>query len=379
MFDSTLSRRDFIVKTSQAAAVAAATGPISGVYGEAPTDKIVNYNAKMKYRRMGKTNLMISEVSLGGHWKNRGGGRFWDTFSQDEVAPDVAKNRTEVVSACIDAGINYLDITTAAECLSYGAALKGRRDKFIVGADDHRLGPRNFARCNVKDLTENVDECLRRLQVDYMDIWRVQADMSGKNTDDHVKALIETFLKVRQQGKARHFGISCHNRDWLKHVIETFPEVEMIVFPCTAKTKQAGAVTKDNVEERDAGSGGKDMTTSIFEAVKKQNVGLVTIKPFAGGSLFSSGGKFPVLGVGLKEENDLAALTLKCILTRYEEITCTVPGMTTIYEVENNAQASYTRTAGLTPEQQRWIESATEECLANLPRDYQWLRDWQVV
>lgn len=384
MSDRTFSRRDFIVKTSQAAAVAAAAGHAGGAEAAPSTEKIVNYNSQMKYRKLGKTNLMLSEVSLGGHWKNRSGHRYWDTFAKDEAPADVAKNRSEVVSACIDAGINYLDITTAAECLSYGAALKGRREKFIVGGDDHRLGPRNFKRCNVKDLTENIDECLRRMKFDYLDIWRIQADMAGKNTDAHMEVMIETFEKARQQGKAKHFGISSHKRDWLKHVIDKYPAVEMIVFPCTAKTKKAGQpIVKENLVEKDAGSGGKDMTTSIFESVRKQNVGLVTIKPFGGGGVFPScenrTAKFPVMGVGSKDENDLARLTLQCILTRYDEITCAVPGMTTVYEVENNARASYTRMAGITPAEEQWIEEMTERGLASLPPDYQWLRDWDVV
>jgi hypothetical protein len=35
----------------------------------ADTGKIVNYNHDMEYRRCGKTNLMVSAVALGGHWK----------------------------------------------------------------------------------------------------------------------------------------------------------------------------------------------------------------------------------------------------------------------------------------------------------------------
>ena len=64
MSDRRFSRRDFIVKTSQAAAVAAAAGGVGRVEAAA-SDKVVNHNPKMKYRKMGKTGLMVSEVSLG--------------------------------------------------------------------------------------------------------------------------------------------------------------------------------------------------------------------------------------------------------------------------------------------------------------------------
>ncbi len=33
------------------------------------TSKILNYNPAMEYRRLGKTNLMVSAVCMGGHWK----------------------------------------------------------------------------------------------------------------------------------------------------------------------------------------------------------------------------------------------------------------------------------------------------------------------
>lgn len=368
-----IGRREFVRQGSAMVAAAAATGGAIGA-GAAEVDpkNILNYHPKMHYRRLGKTNLMLSEVSLGGHFKNRGGGRYWDTFARDEVPEEVAKNRTEVIGACTEVGINYLDITTAAECLLYGVALKGRREKMIVGADDHRLGPRNRANCNVKALTHNIDECLRRLQFDYLDIWRVQADMGGGNTDADVEVMIETFQKAHQAGKVKHFGISTHSRPWTQHVIEKYPQVEMFIFPCTAKTKEKEKPpTKDNVI-------GGDPEHSVFEALRKQDVGLVTIKPYSGGSLFKSQGKFPVMGAGSKQENDLARLTLQCILTN-DAITATVPGLTTVYEVENAARASYDRTLGMTPRQKEWIARVTDERWKQLPEEYRWLREWEIV
>ncbi len=384
---SRVSRRGLFKTTSQAAIAAVVTGQVlaaeKGSTQPAVADgrKILNFNPKMKYRRMGKTGLIISEVSLGGHWKNRNGGRYWDQFTNDEVPQDVAKNRTEVVSACIDKGINYLDITTAAECLSYGAALAGRREKMHVGADDHRLCIRHDDNCNVAAQVKNVEECLRRLKTDYLDIWRVQAKMDGSSQDAHMEACLEAAERCKKAGKIRHFGCSSHNRKWLQHVVNTFPGVEMIVFPCTAITKKAGGpIAKDNLEERVAHGLAEDLGGSIFDAVRKNDVGIVTIKPFAGGQVFKNPGKFPVMGVGLKEENDLARLTLMCILTLHQEITCVVPGLTTMYEVDNAARASQLRElADLSPAERDWLRQATVDGLASLPEDYHWLREWEVI
>ena len=389
MKNNEFSRRDFMRNTSLVAAGAIA-GAISrpGQAGDKPMDKskILNFNEKMHYRRLGKTNLMISEVSLGGHWKNRNAGRYWDSFANEEVPADVAKNRTDVVSACIDSGINYLDITTAAECLCYGAALKGRREKMHVGADIHNLGPRGSDRCNVKAQTFNVETCLRLLKTDYLDIWRPQAKMTGElgtnqlNTDAEVESLIETFQKLHKAGKVRHLGMSSHCRPWFEHVLVKYPEFEMIIFPCSAKTRAKDVVpTKDNVIEANPGYG-SDETQSIFDVVRKKDVGIVTIKPYFGGNLFESCGKvkFPVMGVGSKNENDLARLTLQCILTN-PAITATVPGLSTPYEVENAARASYTRPLPMAEADKQWLMEITDRQWANLPPKYRWLHDWEVV
>ena len=370
-----MDRREFVREGSALLACAAAGSALGEEKAKALFDpkKILNYNPKMHYRRLGKSNLVLSEVSLGGHWKNRGGGRYWSAFANDKLPDDVAKNRIEAISACIECGINYLDITTAGECLAYGAALKGRREKMHVGAVDHRLCPRSPANRSVEAQVKNVEECLRRLGTDYLDIWRVQADMGGNHTDAEVEMMIEAFQKVHKAGKARHFGISTHSRRWAQHVVEKFPQVEMFIFPCTAKTKEKGQKpTKETV--LDANQQG----TSIFESVRKQDVGLVTIKPFAGGSLFKSQAKFPVMGAGSKEENELARLTLQCILTN-DAITASVPGLTTVYEVENAARASYSRGLGMTPRERQWLARVTDERWQDLPPEYEWLRDWEVV
>ena len=153
--------------------------------------------------------------------------------------------------------------------------------------------------------------------------------------------------------------------------------------PNDAAAKKAGdPITRDNVEEKVAFAMAEDLGTSIFDMVRERNVGVVTIKPFSGGSVFESYRSktaFPVMGVGRKDENDLARLTLQCILTRFEEITCVVPGLTTIYEVDNAARASYQRELAMTPADRVWLEEMTAAGLAALPAEYQWLREWDVI
>ena len=176
----------------------------------------------MGYRRFGKTGVMISEVGLGGHWKNRSGGRYWASFPGDNPPPDVQMNRNEVWVKCAELGINYYDITTAGEACIYGRCAKQTGVKLHIGYSDHILCMRNPKNRTPARLMVEIDEGLRRLMVEQMFMWRPQADMGGRHTDAEIEAVIETFEKARKQGKVRFLGMSTHNRTWVKQVLEKY-------------------------------------------------------------------------------------------------------------------------------------------------------------
>ena len=95
--------------------------------GDKPWTKTRSYNADMEYRRCGRTGLMVSAVALGGHWKRVvkiiGGNepRGWMTGQIDRK--DFQKNRRDVVTRCIERGINYVDACCREEILAYSKAL----------------------------------------------------------------------------------------------------------------------------------------------------------------------------------------------------------------------------------------------------------------
>ena len=123
MKDSELSRRAFLQKSSIVAAgtVVGALSAKSIAAKQPNTSKILCYNPDMEYRRLGKTNMMVSAVCLGGHWKRI-----------NVMEQNFDRNRRDIVDRCMEVGINYIDACCRKEVLAYSRALKGRRDKMYM-------------------------------------------------------------------------------------------------------------------------------------------------------------------------------------------------------------------------------------------------------
>jgi predicted aldo/keto reductase-like oxidoreductase len=332
-----VTRRKFMHDSVVAAAgVAAGFGAISQSNKTAGasavnTSKILNYNPNMEYRRQGKTNLMVSAVCLGGH----------STSNQAE--------RTEIISRCIDAGINYIDSCTRSEVIRDAKALKGRRDKMYLALSHCGNEVRNEDFRTSKKLLEVLDGLLTESNQEYTDLWRITCyEPGGRHTFNTACEIVDALEKAKKQGKARFIGFSTHDRRWIKFMIEYFPQIDCVCFPFTTMSK---AAPKD----------------SVFEALKKQDVGAFGIKPFAAGSLFKED----------REENDRRArLAIRYILNTNTVIP--IPGMNSTYYVDNVAKAVMERRQ-LDLQEKAELDKANKQALAKLPGNYQWLKDWEYV
>lgn len=345
MADRQMTRRQF-VQGSAAAAVGLAGALTVGRTAAAESKKILCYNENMEYRRLGKTNLMISAVCLGGHWKR-----------VNVMQQNFAENRREVVSRCMDVGINYIDACCRAEVLAYSKALAGRRDKMFMALSYCGREVRNEKYRTTRKLTESFDSLLKESRQEYTDLWRITChEPGGKHTFNTSCELIAALEKAKKQGKARFIGISSHDRRWLKMMIEYFPEIEVILFPYTAKSK-------------------KMPEDSLFEAVKKQDVGVFGIKPFSSNSLFK--GDSAPGNEHSAEDDRRARLALRYILCN-PAITAPIPGLISIPQVDNVAKAVMERRQ-LDLKEQAELHRAGDEMWANLPSHYQWLKNWEYV
>ena len=333
MDNNKVSRRRFMRDGAIAAAgVAVGLGAASKNAKAANTSKILNYNQNMEYRRQGKTNLMVSAVCLGGHSRSK------------------QAERNDIVSRAIDVGINYIDACTRGEVIRDSKALKGRRDKMYLALSHCGKEAREEEYRTTKKLMEVLDGLLKESNQEYTDLWRITCyEPGGRHSFNTSCEIVGALEKAKKQGKARFIGFSSHDRRWIKFMIEYFPQIDCVCFPFTTMSKRA---PKD----------------SVFEALKKQDVGAFGIKPFAAGSLFSRGDN--------TEKDRRARLAIRYILNTNTVIP--IPGMNSMHYVDNVAKAVMERRQ-LDIKEKAELDNANKEALAALPNNYQWLKNWQYV
>jgi aryl-alcohol dehydrogenase-like predicted oxidoreductase len=405
MAENRVSRRDFVkAGAATAAGMAAGITPNhivrAGNPGNEKTDGILNYNEQMEYRRGGKTELMFSAVCLGGHWKRVDKvvpdlfqGKGW--LSADLESEEFEKNRYNVVTRCIERGINYIDACTMQECIMYAKALKGRRDRMYLGFSWYQEEMRSLSNEMAKaekagkpkppgwitqKLKDALDHGMTQTEQDYVDVWRITCyEKSGQHTDAQMEEMCEALAWAKKTGRARFTGISSHDRPHIKKWIQQAPDVlEVIVTPYTAKTRMEG-YKGEPAEEGDSTRvvrmADAAWENSLWYAMQKCDVAWFGIKPFTSGTLFE--GDSSPGNPHEEEDNKTARLAIRAILTN-PVITAPIPGMINVEQVDNVALAVALRRE-LDVEEQARLDAATDRAFAKLPHHYQWLKNWDYV
>jgi aryl-alcohol dehydrogenase-like predicted oxidoreductase len=149
----------------------------------------------MEYRSLAHTKLNVSRLCFGTM-----------TFGK----PADQAGSTQLVDRCVEAGVNFFDTanmyqTGVAETM-LGNAIKGRRDKLVIASKvrfkvGDELDQQGLTR---KAIVRAIDESLRRLQTDYLDIYYLHAP-------DHATPIaesLEAMDSLVKQGKVRYIASS---------------------------------------------------------------------------------------------------------------------------------------------------------------------------
>jgi aryl-alcohol dehydrogenase-like predicted oxidoreductase len=327
-----MNRREFL----GAAAATGASAPLA-----AQASKTRSYNPDMEYRRLGRTGLMFSAVSMGGHWKK---------IPFKPGSDDFKKNRREVVAAAMECGINYIDACWSGEVLAYAEALKGRREEMYLAFDFTGARKPEMAG-SVEKLKQDLDQGMKAAGLQYVDVWRITVrEQTTRHAPGEIENVVAALDWAKKTGRARATGISTHHRPWIAEAVAKYPQLEVVITPYAA------------------GSKAKPMG-SMFDAFKKHDVGFIGIKPFAGGALFSAASG--------PEGDERARMALRHALC-CDVLAASIPGLITVEQVRNAARAVKERRQFETAEAAQFDRLAAETW-RTLPAHYRWLRDWEWV
>ncbi len=173
MFNKNHTRRQILKMGPAAIALGVAAPVIRASQGGQP---------QLTYRTLGKTGMKITTVSLG-----------------CMVAPE------EVIAKAGDMGINWFDTAHGYKGgkneAEVGRAMKGRRNKVYISTKIHQG--------TTKEMLDNLDISLKRLQTDYVD----NLFAHGLSSRDQVfnEESIAALQKAKKEGKTRFIGVSSHS------------------------------------------------------------------------------------------------------------------------------------------------------------------------
>ncbi len=159
----------------------------------------------MEYRTLGTTGLRVSAIGLG------------TMVHAGHFGPMNDAESLSAIDAALELGVNFIDTSDAygagySETL-LGKALKGRRDKVILATKGGNImagpnrGKTDFSSVYIGRV---MDESLKRLQTDYVDLYQLHNPNVEVIERGEVWELLE---RRKKEGKIRHYGVSINKME----------------------------------------------------------------------------------------------------------------------------------------------------------------------
>jgi len=221
-------------------------------------------------QRFGKTGLMVSRTG----------------FGCIPIQRIPYEDSTALLRHAYENGITLFDTansyTTSEERI--GIALHDVRDKIVICTKSAPLSP--------EKVTQNIENSLKMLQTDYIDVFQVH-NPSFVPYPDQENGLYNCLLKAKKQGKIRHIGITQHNKNLAKEAVLS-GLYDTLQYPCSYLSSDEELSLVDLCREHDIG----------FLAMKGLCGGLLTNAKAAFAFLRQFDNVFPIWGIQKMAELD---------------------------------------------------------------------------
>ena len=211
----------------------------------------------MEYRRLGKSGLKVSEICLG-------------TMTFGHGADEAETNR--MIHLAWDAGVNFFDTANSyadgeSEIL-LGKALRGRRrDAVIATKFFNPMGPGpNDSGMSRVHIMQAIDDSLKRLQMDYVDIYYIH----HVDTQTPLEEMLRALDDLVRQGKVRYTACSNYEAWRLSEALWLSDSLSLERFACYQP--QYSLVVRDIEQE-------------LVPLCEHKGLGIVVWSPLAGGFL----------------------------------------------------------------------------------------------
>jgi myo-inositol catabolism protein IolS len=157
----------------------------------------------MDYVRLGSTDLKVSRVCLG----------TWNMSGSPGWGPEDDEKSIDLIRRVQDAGCNFFDTAHvygrghAEEVLGRALAADGRRERAVINT--------KIIQCPVEKVEPSLDEALRLLRTDYVDVYIVHWPRPSLA----LEPFFEEMRRMVEVGKARHIGVSNFNLEQMRTAV----------------------------------------------------------------------------------------------------------------------------------------------------------------
>jgi aryl-alcohol dehydrogenase-like predicted oxidoreductase len=225
----------------------------------------------MEYRSLGRTGMQVSPLCLGAMMFGAWG----------EPDHDVSIG---IIHHALDSGINFIDTADVysqgeSETIVGKALAGGRRDDVILATKFHgqmgadvnaspteRTGDPNHRGNSRRWIVQEVDNSLRRLQTDWIDLYQVHRP----DPDTDVEETLSALTDLQRQGKIRAFGSS------------TFPAHDVVEAQWTAERRSLGRFV---TEQPPYSMLARGIEKDLLPVTERYGMGVLPWSPLAGGWL----------------------------------------------------------------------------------------------